>query len=175
MFTIKLSELRGNPSTVQKYHYKEEFPSLTLAGEKIEFSTPVEVDIQVENMGLFIIVRGQIQTRVYRACSRCLEMVDSPILPKFELTFIHQDDLEAAGIDEDSDAYEVFGDDPVNLQEIVMETILMALPMTTICQEECQGLCPNCGINLNYEKCNCESKDIDPRLAVLQNLFKKRV
>ncbi|MBN1225748.1 MAG: DUF177 domain-containing protein, partial [Deltaproteobacteria bacterium] len=62
----------------------------------------------------------------------------------------------------------------IDLTEVVREQILLAVPMIPICKEDCKGLCPYCGQNLNQCKCVCAGKTIDPRWSKLQNLVSKK-
>ncbi len=66
----------------------------------------------------------------------------------------------------------VYEGDAVDLDELVREQILLALPTRTLCREECKGLCPECGANLNAGECDCAQKEIDPRWAALADLKK---
>jgi len=59
----------------------------------------------------------------------------------------------------------------LDLTEPIISSILLSLPMKTICDEDCKGICPNCGRDLNEGQCNCEDKNIDPRLAKLKELM----
>jgi len=70
---------------------------------------------------------------------------------------------------EDADE-EVFDGKTIDLDPIVREQVLLALPMNAVCREDCKGLCAQCGQNLNEKQCGCEQKVIDPRLAPLMNI-----
>jgi uncharacterized protein len=70
---------------------------------------------------------------------------------------------------EDADE-EVFDGKTIDLDPIVREQVLLALPMNAVCREDCKGLCAQCGQNLNEKQCGCEKKVIDPRLAPLMNI-----
>ena len=65
---------------------------------------------------------------------------------------------------------EVFDGKTIDLDPIVREQVLLALPMGVVCREDCQGLCAQCGQNLNEKKCGCEQRVIDPRLAALKDI-----
>jgi uncharacterized protein len=58
----------------------------------------------------------------------------------------------------------------IDLDDLVREQIDLALPMSRLCKEECQGLCPHCRTNLNEKTCQCEEKQIDSRWAALKGL-----
>jgi uncharacterized protein len=65
-----------------------------------------------------------------------------------------------------------YSGDMIDLDEILREQIILALPMYPRCVEECRGLCPVCGVDLNKETCDCQRDEVDPRLAVLKTLTK---
>ncbi|MDD2499121.1 MAG: DUF177 domain-containing protein, partial [Desulfitobacteriaceae bacterium] len=64
--------------------------------------------------------------------------------------------------------------DKIDILPQVLQTILLELPMKVLCREDCKGLCPVCGTNLNIKECRCERESIDPRLAALKNLLNDR-
>ena len=64
----------------------------------------------------------------------------------------------------------VFEGDVIDFRDAVQEQVIMAIPMQPLCREDCRGLCPGCGANLNLEKCRCRPDDVDPRLAILKKL-----
>ncbi|MGQ0540872.1 MAG: DUF177 domain-containing protein, partial [Blastocatellia bacterium] len=76
-------------------------------------------------------------------------------------------DREVSGEDLDVD---LLIDDSLDLNEIVREQILLNLPQQIFCKEDCKGLCPKCGANINLIDCNCNETEIDPRWAALNNL-----
>jgi uncharacterized protein len=175
---VDLPGLRKNSDATRRYHFEEEFSPLLVTGEKLPFLAPVVVDVVIEPTGMVFLLRGLINTRIYRACGRCLKMVDQSVEVKFELAYVHRNDLEEIGIQsepgEDPEGYEVFEDKPVDMRDIVLENLLMSIPMSFVCQAECRGWCPQCGKDLNQEECECRPDSIDPRLAVLQELLKTK-
>jgi uncharacterized protein len=78
---------------------------------------------------------------------------------------------EIAGIDNDDII--LVEDYKLDLDELVYTEVIVSLPMKHLCREDCKGICPSCGKNLNDQKCNCETKQIDPRLQALADLLKE--
>lgn len=77
-----------------------------------------------------------------------------------------EEEIELTGDDLDV----VFFDEPVlPFEEIAREQVLIGLPMKPLCREDCRGLCPSCGTDLNTGTCACAAKAVDPRLEVLKN------
>jgi uncharacterized protein len=63
-------------------------------------------------------------------------------------------------------------DGMIDLAPLVRELSLLALPIKVLCRPDCQGLCQECGANLNLGDCGCAENEIDPRLAALGSLLK---
>jgi uncharacterized protein len=69
-------------------------------------------------------------------------------------------------------AVSFYQDEKIDVGLLIREQIYLALPMKPICRDDCQGLCPKCGTNLNSSSCNCAREAVDPRLASLKTLLK---
>jgi len=118
-------------------------------------------------------VVGELTTGLEIECARCLEPVSYHVDRQFELLFRPQS--VNVGPDEremqDKDAEIAFYEgDGVELEDILREQILLAVPIKTVCREECKGLCPQCGKNLNTGGCQCEPVAEDPRWDALKDL-----
>lgn len=118
---------------------------------------------------------GRVTTEVELACSRCAEPYRMPVDGAFELRFLPQALAGNKDEDPDSDPTTAFyADDAIDLGQVVREQCYLAIPMKPLCTPDCQGLCSQCGINLNTERCQCAPTWQDPRLAVLSTLASAR-
>ena len=144
-------------------------------GDAYRIVAPVQLDFDIhKDKDRFRFV-GRVRTELELPCSRCLEPFQLPVDAAFDLRF-----LPAAAIAVDSerevqeDDFEIsyYRDDQVDLNELLREQFYLALPMKPLCREDCQGLCPHCGTNLNTGTCECETQWEDPRLAPLKGLAK---
>ena len=120
-------------------------------------------------------VRARFDGRFEVLCARCVEPVDVPLEGSFDLLFRPEDvDAEAGerAISEDETEIGYYGKAGLLLEDVVREQVLLALPGRTLCREDCKGLCPHCGQNLNAGSCNCaESAGAsDPRWSTLGSL-----
>ena len=101
-----------------------------------------------------------------RTCGRCLKEITAvtkaEVLEKFYPT-------SAENIEKDAFVYD---SDVIDIAIPLRESLLLAEPLQALCREDCKGLCPVCGVNLNEETCTCETKTIDPRLAALKQFIK---
>jgi uncharacterized protein len=113
---------------------------------------------------------GRMEGRIQLPCRLCLEEVEAEI--DEDIHFL------LAGIGaEEADDPEVFLYDPnavsIDLRPAVRETWLLSVPQYVQCSEDCKGLCPNCGTNLNESTCNCSTNETDPRWDALRKLQSK--
>lgn len=102
-------------------------------------------------------------------CNRCLDEIINKVETVLSGRLVEKSQNMNNQDDEEILIY--FEGDNVHLEEPIITSILLALPMKALCNEECKGLCPDCGVNLNTEKCSCEVDNIDPRLARLKELL----
>jgi uncharacterized protein len=134
-----------------------------------------------------VLVQGNFTVQVEAPCKRCLADVKMDLPVSFLLNLVPEallrgdDDQDGEKDDrehgetggsfelEDADE-EVFNGKTIDLDPIVREQVLLALPMNAVCREDCKGLCAQCGQNLNEKQCGCEPKIVDPRLAPLMNI-----
>lgn len=132
-----------------------------------------------------VLLHGEFVADVQSACKRCLADVALKVPVDFTLNLVPKKALEVgeaqegeddeggeqAGSFELNDAdREPFDGKTIDLDPIVREQVLLALPMHAVCKEDCKGLCGMCGQNLNEKACGCQSKVIDPRLAALKDI-----
>jgi uncharacterized protein len=135
----------------------------------VELAAPLEVDLTATDVGEGVLVRGTLATTVRQACRRCLEPVEQEVREHVDLLF-----TEPAQGDDDVDDGEVYplparGDD-LDLTDAVREQVLLQVPQFTLCREECRGLCPTCGANLNDGACECVPEQASSPWDALKNV-----
>jgi uncharacterized protein len=112
-----------------------------------------------------IYLSGVLQSRMDLECVRCLENADVPLNMQIDELFYYPPGSAPEG------AYVVGENGFIDLAPLVHELAWLAVPMQPLCKPDCQGLCMECGHNLNLGDCGCEEEDIDPRLSVLKQLL----
>jgi uncharacterized protein len=118
-------------------------------------------------------VEGKLEVAVDAPCDRCLEATAAKIDERFDLVYMPAGELKAGGEDEvDADALEVgfYEGNGIELNDVLREVVLLALPMQLVCREECKGICPVCGQNRNQVECGCHSEPLDDRWNQLKAL-----
>jgi uncharacterized protein len=138
-----------------------------------------------------VLLKGDLSTHVTAPCKRCLKDVTMDLPVHFTLNLVPEPKvtLQDAGLgaeaQEDPQSQkrdsagsfamgdadrEYFDGRVIDLDPIVREQVLLALPVSVLCKDDCKGLCSVCGQDLNEAECGCERKVVDPRLAVLKSI-----
>ncbi|MEO8277607.1 MAG: DUF177 domain-containing protein, partial [Thermoanaerobaculia bacterium] len=120
------------------------------------------------------LLRATVQYEARAACNRCLKDVDLPVSTSFDLVMVEKTRRREATAEEELEARELglveVDTDGFDSRPLILEQVEFSLPMKPLCRENCQGLCPQCGQDLNEGRCNCRSENTDPRWAVLATL-----
>jgi uncharacterized protein len=143
----------------------------------LEFSrAAIRGTVQLSRHGHDILMRGHLEGELGLACSRCLEPFTAPVETDFDLLLVpapqgggpESEELSADELDLD-----FYQGETVDLEAIIREQIILMMPLKPLCQEDCQGLCPVCGGNLNQESCSCQTEKSNSPFAQLAKLKEK--
>ncbi len=137
---------------------------------------PIATEFVLTHVEKELHVEGSVRTAIRYKCSRCLRESSSPMDARFDLFYLPQADWKAdEEIELKYEDMEVGYYDGINLDVdlMILEQIELAVPMKFICHEDCRGLCPTCGADLNEGPCACKPDSTDSRLAVLRDFRNK--
>ncbi|MBQ9058025.1 MAG: DUF177 domain-containing protein [Atopobiaceae bacterium] len=160
----KLDDRLAHPGdeTSTQGHIEQESYSL---GEH-DFSLPqgIDYELMLTHAGEGILATGLIKAHVVSQCDRCLERAEFDITAEVDEYFLFElPDLTLAvsgsDADDESDYSLVSADETIDLSAPLNEALLMETPFVVLCSEDCKGLCPHCGANLNEGTCSCASRD----------------
>ena len=121
-------------------------------------------------------LNGELSTRVEIACARCLEPVVQNIEREFDLLYrplgadAGREETPVTGTEAEISYYAGEG---LLLEDVLREQVLLAVPLKAICRQDCKGLCPHCGANLNLTQCSCAEPAEDARWPALRDLRSK--
>lgn len=170
---IDLSKLEKDDLFIERIYSTDSFD---LEDEEHTLALPCKVSLTLRRRKTDIDVSGKIETSVTALCDRCSVNIKIPIVEKFNLICLSEDNLSQTDeliLERRELDFSFYKNNELNLDDIVKEQIQLSIPMSKLCQENCLGLCSQCGKDLNQEKCNCSSKEIDPRWGALAELKKK--
>jgi uncharacterized protein len=168
---------------VHPLDFEEQFPPGVIdlgaeARQRTPLNTSGHAEVVEEHHGKHQIIkdirlRGRLSTGIELQCARCLEPVPQEIKRDFELLYrplgadAGRDELSITDAEAEIGYYQGNG---LLLEDVLREQVLLALPLKTTCREDCKGLCPQCGKNLNQEQCSCATAVEDPRWAALKEV-----
>jgi uncharacterized protein len=163
--------------------FEEEFqPDVIDLGGEARQRTPLKTsgraEVVEEHHGKHEVIkdlrlRGRVSAGLELQCARCLEPVKQEVDREFELLYrplgadAGRDELSVTAAEAEIGYYQ---GDGILLEDVVREQVLLALPLKVTCREDCKGLCPHCGKNLNEEQCSCNVPMEDPRWAALKEI-----
>ena len=154
-------------------HSSEEITldAFKMRGGSFRIAEKTPLDLTVENTGKKVLrLRGKMDCTVLIPCDRCL--TDVPV--RLPLDFEREADMKLS----DEERTEALDESVflhgynLNVDELVCGEALLVWPMKVLCREDCKGLCPVCGQNLNLKTCDCDRTDLDPRMAKIRDIFK---
>jgi uncharacterized protein len=167
---IEIGQLEGGAKPFAHTYEPEE---LILDEESARLTEAPQVRGSASLRGQEVRLRGNVSARAEVDCDRCLKAIEVPIETEFDVTYVPASNYaanETAELQEADLLVSVYEGDEIDVDEIVREQILLALPARALCGEECKGLCPVCGVDRNTNGCACEEKETDPRWSALKDL-----
>jgi uncharacterized metal-binding protein YceD (DUF177 family) len=111
-----------------------------------------------------VLIQTDLHVGMERQCARCLEPFEHDMRFQVEELYAHPAPMNETDFFIGKDA-------KLDLAPLLRAEVLIELSHRKFCRENCQGLCQDCGTNLNHEECGCEADDIDPRMAKLKELL----
>jgi uncharacterized protein len=160
---ISVTEILGRPGEYRELDVRPAFEDVQTELARVE-ARPVRARLKAESVVEGILVSGPATADASLTCARCLERFDAEIsLDVCEL-------FAAPGhVFPEEEAYKVEGSE-IDLEPMMRDALVLALPLNPICSEDCKGLCGICGQNFNNGSCECRVDETDPRWAGLEAL-----
>lgn len=165
---IQLTELLSNEGKIKEItaEYEPEVFSCRYGDYPIVDKKPVNV--RLTNLGRkTILIEAEIVMSLNIPCDRCLTEVKKD----FAISFSREVNLDENAASEE-DEPDCVNEGELDVDKLVYEELLVNLPAKTLCRTDCKGLCKKCGKNLNYGTCDCDTEELDPRMAKIRDIFK---
>ena len=161
---LELNDIFVTPDSSIEVDECFEYDDLSAEGEQLVVS-PVKVKGQIKNTGGLVELGYSAEFQYSKPCDRCLTVSGKSA----SYHFVHT--LALSAENDDTDDIIVTAGYTLDLFSLVRDDILLELPVKHLCSDDCLGLCPTCGQNLNEGSCGCSKKAVDPRMAVLDELL----
>jgi uncharacterized protein len=158
------------------FHWDDaRFRQFLPAADPFEFKLvrPLNVDLEIQKRTDHIRVQGTLRGTLQVTCHRCLEPFLWPLAEQVEVFLLEEEELEPSEeieLEARELDYEFFDGVIIEIDQLVAEQVFLALPVKILCADNCLGLCPRCGANLNQEPCKCEKSSGDSPFAGLKKI-----
>ena len=129
------------------------------------------IDLAYQCSGGAYYFHGELTGVLKTSCHNCLEQTERPVTGDFDVVVRKGAQEDPGDVEGEAGEFIVLGlnEYEVSLDQFVYENLVINIPMRVVCREDCKGLCPSCGANLNVETCTCEQA-VDPRWDALKKL-----
>lgn len=166
MIRINVAEIKKRLVGSKTFAYELTPDELDITDTDLKVTAPIQLAGVAENAGDVILLKADVKTEIERTCGRCLKVFTEPLAAQVVEKFYP---AGAENIENDAFIYE---SDLLDITEPVRESLLLAVPLQSLCREDCRGLCPVCGADRNEGDCGCDATTVDPRLAALKQFIK---
>jgi uncharacterized protein len=172
---FNVAQLMKSPvGTALNYDIDEENVRLD---EDLKVIGPIVGHVRLRRINQGLLADGWVDLTLEFECTRCLKHFEQQMHVPFEERFYPTLDV-VTGValtppDDGEDAFPIDAHHLIDITEAVRQQVLLDIPMVTLCKEDCAGLCPQCGKDLNEGSCTCQP-EIDARLSVLQSLLQNQ-
>ncbi len=143
-------------------------PDTDFLGENYHFDKPLSITGRILNTGKSLMLRAVCKGAAATQCARCAKDITVPV--EFTVDEILVQDDGSVSVDDEAI---LFSGTSIDIDDIAASNFLVNIEGKYLCSEDCRGLCPNCGADLNEGDCGCTGNDIDPGWAVLADMIKK--
>jgi uncharacterized protein len=156
---MNVADLLRRPGSTRAVHLEVPVPGLENPATTVDADQPLTIDLRLESLTAAIVASGRVRGRWHAVCSRCL----TPLEADFDLALREVFEEEPV----EAETYPLCQDE-IDLEQPLRDLVVPELPLVPLCDEDCQGLCPSCGANLNEDGCACGSELSDPRWDALR-------
>lgn len=164
--TFKIDERLESAGSCVPLAGHVDLASYSLGNHEFTLPAGIDYDLILTNAGEGILASGMVRCHVVGTCDRCLERAEFDIASEVNEYYLFEAPSEEdLSDDEDEVDYLLIEDNLIDVSEAIMAAVLMETPFVVLCKEDCKGLCPTCGANLNTETCNCDKLREEEALA----------
>ena len=165
-------ELGRRPGSQREVSLTEAAPAeLGIEVLTVPEGSPIELDLRLEAVMEGVLVTGSAHAALVGECVRCLDPIEDSVDVRFQELFVYEEKSAEFG-DDSEDELDVrrLEGDLIDLEPLLRDAVVLALPFQPLCTEDCAGLCPECGERLADDPGHGHAEPIDPRWAALTDL-----
>lgn len=158
---LTLPESLFETSAVADFSGDIALEDIVMGADTYHFADPVHYQLFITNTGGALLVGGSASGTATTACARCLDPMELSLDAEIEAYYVLPGADEPLSEDEEVEYETLEGTDKLDLTTLIRAALALAIPYIPLCSEDCAGLCPQCGANLNHETCDCVIEEPD--------------
>jgi DUF177 domain-containing protein len=171
---IELAALEGGRGS---FAYSYAPGELVLQDDRIRLLAAPTVSGEIRQKERCVRVKGRVVAKLQIECDRCLKPVELPVDSEFKLEYVTPEEYltqQAVELNVQDLDLSILDGEAIDIDELVTEELLLAVPDHLLCSENCKGICPVCGVDRNSVACECQTVETDPRWAGLKQLVNRK-
>jgi uncharacterized protein len=158
---VAVPDLLKHPGSTKRFEREAVLDDLAISASRVPAGEPIALDVELQAVNDGIVVVGTVRGTWAGECRRCLKDARGEVVAEVQEVY-ERDPVE--GETRKLDGIEV------DLTELARDAVLLELPLAPVCRDDCAGLCPQCGVDLNDSTCECVVETKDPRWAALEQV-----
>jgi uncharacterized protein len=158
---VAVPDLLKHPGSTKRFEREAVLDDLAISASRVPAGEPIALDVELQAVNDGIVVVGTVRGTWAGECRRCLKDARGGVVAEVQEVY-ERDPVE--GETRKLDGIEV------DLTELARDAVLLELPLAPVCRDDCAGLCPQCGVDLNDSTCECVVETKDPRWAALEQV-----
>lgn len=167
---VDLTSFIDNGETTHSLEGEINAWDINLSEHGMELINPIKYNGMIYRISDYYSLDLKIKYRLMTECHRCLKSMEEEVETRL-LGRIADSHVQTQTDEEELEETIYLDKNKIELRKYILEQVASSIPIKTICDEKCKGLCQNCGIDLNESSCDCDEHIIDPRLEKLKELF----
>ena len=167
---VNVAELAASGGLLERNYQPGE---LDFGAEEVSLVGPLRLEARLALTDKGFNVSGHVRCQIETSCDRCACPDRIKLEPAFNLFYVNEEafnELEAGELLPEDLNFSAYDGEVLDVDELVREQVLLAIPSHPLCSSDCRGLCSGCGRNLNKLQCRCEQNETDPRWALLASM-----
>jgi uncharacterized protein len=158
---VSVADLLPHPGSTKRVERQALLDGLAVSGSSVPAGELTTVDVELQALNDGIVVVGTVRAPWTGECRRCLKAAGGEVVAAVQEIY-ERDPVEGET--------RRLRDATVDLSEMARDAVLLELPIAPLCEDDCAGLCPTCGVDRNETDCDCAATEADPRWAALADL-----
>ena len=158
---VSVADLLPHPGKTKRIEREALLDDLAVSSSRVPAGAKTSIDVELQAVNDGIVVVGTVRAPWTGECRRCLKQAGGEVVSDVQEVY-ERDPVEGET--------RKLGNGVVDLTDMARDAVLLELPVAPLCEDDCAGLCPTCGVDRNETDCDCAAAETDPRWAALSDL-----